>query len=376
MKDQQLIKKSNRIWFVSFVFINVLTVLLAVIINPYRLLPFSLTIPFINDVKPQLYDYQRYIKLFDISREKPKTLLLGSSRVLWGLDPQNASLQQKGYLPVYNAGILGPPMYEIKKYFDHALLVSPHLKRVILGIDFYAFNNKFDHREFILAYSFGKKTNRLLEIHHTLLGDVKAIFATLKSSLLREKVKSLREDGRLTPSPIEAPEVYAEFVQEVQNTHNRTNSTQQNIIKEKKSPKMRNELYEPFSISSIDMDALKYIVEQCRERHIELYIFLTPTYRSLELSALHELHIWNQYIQFLKMLADIHPFWSFYGKNEINDNIHNYMDGSHFIFPVGDKILDSMLLDNQHDNMSQTFGEIVTRDNINQFLQHLNNLIA
>jgi len=350
MYSLQSIKSTHKIWFFSFLLSNVLVIALGMLVNPYRLLPISITIVGINDIKPKLYDYQRYVKLFDIAQQKPKTVLLGSSRILWGLDPKNTLLSQKGYLPVYNAGILGPPMYEIRKYFEHALQAQPHLKRVILGIDFFAFNQAFDGRTLLKDY--GKNNLQLLLSNFVFVYDLKAVYLTLQDSLLRRLNKSLRVDGRLTPNPIDAPKLYEDFFR----------MTEKKVAAGKKNQN----LYVNFKISKIDMDALRYIVATCKSRNIDLHIFITPIN---ELAAYHEYGIWQAYITFLRRLAAMHPYWDFLTLNEVMLNKNNFIH-AHFVFSVGDMILKRMLAPSDA-HLPKSFGQYVTADNVDRFVKDL-----
>ena len=209
MASSARLKRNYKIWFYQFLLFNIVILFLTAIANPYRLAPYQITIPGLNDIKPRLYDYQRYIKLFDIAYQKPQTILLGSSRVLWGLDPRNPVLQT--YQPVYNAGVMGPPLYEIREYFHHALVNQPQLKRVVLALDFYAFNGKFDNRDLVLKDSFGKTRKEIVQQNINLLLDFPAMAETIFDSMRRKKVKTLREDGKLTPDPLAARELYTDF---------------------------------------------------------------------------------------------------------------------------------------------------------------------
>jgi hypothetical protein len=352
------IKSGHKLWFFSFLASLMLVFAFAILINPYRLFPFSTTIVYLNDIKPKLYDYQRYVKLFDIAKQKPKTILLGSSRVLWGIDPSNTLLQKRGFMPVYNAGILGPPMYEIREYFDHAVSLQPHLKRVILGIDFFAFNQTFDGR--VLLKGQGENNLQLLFTHFQFVYDFKAVYQTLKDSLFRRYTQSLRMDGRLTPAPLEAPKVYESYFKAVSQTLRALEANGKTTVKKKQ------DLYENFKLSKIDMDALKYIVKTCQKRNIELYLFITPVD---ELAAYHEHGIWRDYKLFLHQLAQVHPYWDFLTLNEVVLNNNNFIN-AHFIFSVGDRILKRMFAPSETSG-KRPFGEYVTAYNVEHFVQNL-----
>ncbi len=65
----------------------------------------------------------------------PQTLLLGSSRVLFGM-----KIEQGVKDGFENAAFSGSSLPEIAKEVDIALR-NPHLKRIIWGVEFYTFDN-------------------------------------------------------------------------------------------------------------------------------------------------------------------------------------------------------------------------------------------
>jgi hypothetical protein len=364
-------KRKYYYWVALFLLLNALILFVAVAEDPYRLNPVHLTIPRINDVKPRLYDYQRYVKLFDIAYQKPKTIILGSSRVLWGIDPSNAVLQK--YPPVYNAGVLGPPMYEIHEYFLHALANQPDLKRVILALDFYAFNAKFDHRDLILKDTFGKDWREILHTRRELLLDIPADLQTLWYSLLHKPVKSLQENGRLTPDPLSDRELYKDFfpqkeADEKENINTQGNKKENALQKLIKQPKMKDELYQPFKLSQIDMAALQDIIETCKKRNIELYLYIPPLLRNGEIVAFHQLKLQNEFENFQRSLVKLHPYWDFASWNKITMSEDNFVDGSHHIFPVGNMIM-VRILGQPLAGTPNGFGRYVTAENVEQHLK-------
>jgi hypothetical protein len=70
-----------------------------------------------------------------ISRINPKTVLLGTSTAL-RLSRTHPALTQQ---PVYNLGLAGSKMHDIRSYFEDILATHPDLKQVVIGLDFYSF---------------------------------------------------------------------------------------------------------------------------------------------------------------------------------------------------------------------------------------------
>lgn len=375
------IKRKYKAWCFLFILLYLIIILFIFIEDPYRLMPVKVTIPRINDVKSPLYDYQRYIKLYDIAYQKPKTIILGSSRVLWSIDPANPLLNQ--YPPVYNAGILGPPMYEIAEYFKHALYSQPQLKRVILALDFYAFNAKFDDRGLAQRHDFEKSWPGMIYKDNKLLFDLQSAISTLWASVTRKQVMSLQPDGRLTPDPLTARDLYKDFFGPPVN--DATPNPKPVAVSIAKQPihahdkkidppiqhNMKNELYIPFSLSQTSLDALRMIIKTCKERHIELIIYIPATYNNSELSAFYQYGLWEQYQEFERILANLHPFYDFMSWNEVTMNRNNYIDGSHSTFSVGDKVI-ARIMGHPQPGTPETFGRYVTAETVEKHLKDLN----
>lgn len=366
-----LYKKQSKQWVLSFIAINIILISMFPLINPYRLMPFKVTIPGLNDIKPELYDRQRDIKVFDIAYIKPKTILLGSSRVLWGLDPKNPNLQE--YQPVYNAGILGPPIYEVDEYFKHALINQPKLKRVILALDFYSFNSKFDGRDMNNGI-FGKNWHEILKARRDMIFDFHALADTVFSSLFRRDVKSLRSDGRLIPDPTTDRELYKDFFSAPKlpapdTKPKNINAKELAVIKAKS---MKDSLYQPFGLSKEGVKALSDIINTCKQKHIDLIIYLPSTYHNTEVEAFHDMKIWNEYKSYLQLVAKMHPFWDFTGWNEISMNRDNYIDGSHHTFAIGNLVIDR-IFNRDHSSAPKGFGVLVDSKSVDSHLKAIDN---
>ena len=121
-------------------------------------------------------------------------------------------------------------------------------------------------------------------------------------------------------------------------------------------------------MSNQSLAALQEIIATCKERGIELYIYIPPTLNNVEADAFHQMAIWKNYADFQRQLAKLHPFWDFAEWNEITQNKDNFIDGSHHIFPVGDMILGRMF-GKPTDKTPSSFGKYVTATNVDAHLR-------
>jgi hypothetical protein len=247
-----------------------------------------------------------------------------------------------------------------------------------LALDFYEFNSKFDNLEPGFKDIYGKTTWEIIKQRKELLVDFHAIFATLWDSLLRKPIKSIRWDGRLTPDPLDDKELYRDFFAASPETSKNNTSSQITLpakkikfVVAKASPSMKNELYKPYHLSDLEFTALKDIVETCKKKQIELYIYMPPTFQNTEIMAFHQLEIWQDFETFQRKLASLHSFWDFSSWNSIILTRNNFVDGTHHVFSVGDVIL-SRILGYKNNSIPFSFGRYVSNENIQHHLNVIN----
>jgi hypothetical protein len=96
--------------------------------DPYRLFGSQ------DPVKPRIYQQAIMVKTYAMERTRPRTILLGNSRVENGFDPQSKefSIEQR---PVFNAGLAGSDLYMAWRLLQDDVRVSPP-KLIILEVDF------------------------------------------------------------------------------------------------------------------------------------------------------------------------------------------------------------------------------------------------
>ena len=109
--------------------------------------------------------HDRLTKAHQIRSRQPQVLILGSSRVDWGIDEHHPALLPLGERRL-NAGMAGATMYEMFRLTQHAVAVAP-VTHIVVGLDIESFNQKkaspvFDesrlavdatgHTQFLSAY--------------------------------------------------------------------------------------------------------------------------------------------------------------------------------------------------------------------------------
>ncbi|NET73980.1 MAG: hypothetical protein F6K62_24500 [Sphaerospermopsis sp. SIO1G2] len=142
----------------------------------------------INHEKPKQQFNDRLFKATDVIYYQPKTVLLGSSRTKQGLDPSHPALSQAQ--PVYNLAVDGANTYEMFRYLQHTLKNQPELKRVVLGADFFMFNN-------FIGNQAGFNENRLEKTHLVPNDIMNSLFSVDTLDVTKETIlASLKEPNK------------------------------------------------------------------------------------------------------------------------------------------------------------------------------------
>jgi hypothetical protein len=77
------------------------------------------------------------------------------------------------------------------------------------------------------------------------------------------------------------------------------------------------------------------------------------------------------YLDFIRQLADIWPFWDFSGYNSVTADDRNYYEWSHYRVTVAKYIL-ARVFNDPSVAVPDDFGVFVTKDNIEAHLSELN----
>lgn len=114
-------------------------------------------------------------------------------------------------------------------------------------------------------------------------------------------------------------------------------------------------------------DELREIVALCDEYDINLRVFTNPIYGYTYMQDIE-----NGYLDFLKELATITPYYNFSGFNDVTLNNKYYYENSHFCTEVGDAMIEVMFYGNTDEHLlSQGFGMYITEDNVDELMDIL-----
>ena len=85
------------------------------LVDPIGISPIRIAIAGFNTFKPLQQDYDWIVKRYDVRRNQPATIFMGSSRIKQSMDPKLVA--KTGFAPAYNGGLNGSANFsETKAY--------------------------------------------------------------------------------------------------------------------------------------------------------------------------------------------------------------------------------------------------------------------
>lgn len=306
----------------------------------------------INHIKPEKDNNDRLYKALDIIRLKPKTIIVGSSRVKQGINPNNPIFEQKQ--PVYNLGLNGANMYELLRYVEHSLTNQPDLETIILGLDFFMFNADLGNQP-----SFSE--HRLDKSFLTPIDGINALFSVGTFSVSHNTfLASLNQPERET----------------IQNGFlvNPDSNDGETVRRFESSLRQYFSLHSDYQLSPEYLRDFEKIVQLCQENGINLIVFISPPHVS-RLEAIYITRRWQIFEDWKREITRITPVWDFSGYNSVTseplaDYMTNYIDESHYTKEIGDLIL-ARIFQTQKEGIPPDFGVFLTSENIEKHLANI-----
>ncbi|MBO3457616.1 hypothetical protein G7B40_008985 [Aetokthonos hydrillicola Thurmond2011] len=349
MKSLKLARRQK----INFLFIVILCCCLSISLLNFMTDPYGImgnpVIPGFNKFKPEKADTYRLFKAVDIIRLKPRTVFLGTSTMDFGLDPNHPALAAYG--PVYNLGMPGTNIYEIMRYFEHALYNQPDIKRVIISSDTFMFdkyrNNPKDYSDNRLqtnTLAYKDIFNATFSIN-AFVSSIKTIVVNLNN--FKSEPYSTNGDRNENWLVENKPVVYR-FIRAI-----------------------NRDLQDINTLSPQRFDYFKRIVELCRERNIDVKVFIPPIHATVTEGRFSK----NKNLvtdEEKRLLVSIIPVWDFSGFNtitteKVSNEMKYYIDAYHYRKNVGNLVLNRMLHFHE-ETVPRDFGVLMTPENIEAHL--------
>jgi hypothetical protein len=342
-------------FFAAFIFIMSLLALINFFIDPWDYFQHRFEFLERHD-KFKVKAYQRMVKAQDIKKIKPQSLILGTSHVMEGINPK--SVEDRTGLVTYNVGLFRTNMEEIHAYFDYALAQQADVKLILIGIDVYSFN-----RFSTCGQDFSKeRLNRAFYLKDGMdslfsFNALNCSFATIKNKFFNKKAQIFFDhSGWVTEDCLKQhyahlPKSYADTARE--------------SLKDFITPE---EVYGHFELSESSMNLFKDIVKKCREKNIQLHVFITPC-KAAYWQALEEKKIWDDVERLKRYLVkyvdifDMSGVYS-YTSGSFLEWTPEFWDFAHFSPVIGDKIVEILI----RKTNDESLGVWVNESNIEDHL--------
>jgi len=277
---------------------------------------------------PGLYrrvNLEREVTPYLLRTSTPQTLLLGSSRVLYGM-----KIEQGVKDGFENGAFSGSSLQEISKELDLALR-NPQLKRIIWGVEFYTFD----------AYRDQCDPDTCARLDGGL--GIKLTDAILSTDTLRLSWRMLgraaRGDvsaaGRM-PIPWPAPFICAMF------SHPEP-PTLAGMDEDQRFREVTNlPEYRHFNYSPQLEQFFAQIVDRIRHAHVELIAFVAPV-TQYELEMIRQNGRWPEFQHWKRFVADHVDYTDFSGYNGVARSDRMFIDAWHMEPAVGAVIMRRLL---------------------------------
>jgi hypothetical protein len=330
------------VYTISSLGVLLLIAIFNIIIDPY-LYFYSPIFPRLNQFKPEQEKYLMLSKVAEAKHIKATTILLGSSRVMSGLDINHPALDSPD--STYNLGLPGVNIYQSLAYFKHALAYQQDIEQVIIGIDFFMFNHYLKNLENFDEERLGKKVGFEDLINNSLsLDTLESSIITFETNFNKKNQSSYQES-----------------------TKNRFRRWLTNFLSFEG-------FYKTYSLSKKQLNYFQEIINLCQQNNIDVKVFISPTHAT-QYEAIAVAGLWSTFEKWKREITKITPVWDFSGYNsitteKIDEQMNNYIDNSHYSPQTGNIVI-NRLLSYQLDTVPADFGVLINQDNI-EF--HLNKI--
>lgn len=293
------------------------------IVDPYGVSPLSVSIDRVNKFKPKRLDIDRIIKPYEVWRNQPKTVFLGTSRIHQSLDP--AVLDGTPLAPAYNASIpassLGLNISHLRQYIE----LDPQLRTVVVELFLYNFLGQGQEHPPKDFQEYLRNSLNLFISSDTLWASLQ----TLGYNLTRSRpVYEIKPGGYFSyPPGHNAKGPFDGYPAGIWKLH------------ETRATGMK--LHQPA------FDAVREIIELCREHKLELILVLSPNH-AYDDYYIEAIGAWDTVQEWLMRLsAEPATLYSFSQPNAwvyepVSTQMRFWNDPYHFSLEMGRSMLQSL----------------------------------
>lgn len=355
------------IWLVSAILTIGAVGMFNYMVDPYGFYR-SVKLTGFNQQKEGVRSKIRYVKALELPLRKPKTIIMGSSRVHDGMNPQHPLLSDPAYAPVYNLGIDMDRIHESLQYLKHALANS-EIKQVFLGLDFFMFNASQK-----VNYNFDSElVGRKIGIGDYLSTSIFSRDAFVDSIRTLKTSRRQPEREEFLSNGFRPGEFVFYQVKSYQALHYYTNYIFMSSLPS------QTKYYADMTIDQEVFDDFEAILKICKQRNIDIKLYISPAHAHLDGEGIAAAGKWEMMEEWKRRVVSIAdryaaPIWDFSGYNSITTEpvitpMKYYWDSSHFTEVVSDLIIKRMLASaTSADNVPADFGIRLSIKNIESHL--------
>ena len=345
--------------------------------------------------KPEKNKFQGLFKIHDLTRLKPGTLVMGSSRAMIGLDPTHEALHG-GSEERYNLAMPGTNNYTILRYLQHTDHLVP-VNQVVVGLDFSYFNvhsptrGDFDEGLFAVNAAGEPNTANFKSSPFSLLFSIDMYRSALNTVLQQVPNPSswYNEYGmREKMDPQNAPGAKGA----IDRFNSSINTYRHNTWF---PPPMNKYSSVDASGETVAYEDFRRVLDFSRKNDIDLRLFISPAH-ALMLEGMKAGELWDDFEGWKRALVKVieeeaaasgkppFPLWDFSGYNSItteevpppdkaNQKMRWYWEAAHYKKETGDLVLDKIFgFSGDERTVPEDFGIRIGKSNVEAHLEQTN----
>ena len=344
----------------------VLTAAFAMLADPYEVWGICRRVGF-NMSSPKAEEVERLHKPLAFLRleVQPETVFMGTSQVLYAMD-MDAYKEMTGK-SAFNFGVRGATIYEQGKVLEHVLASDKRVRDIYLNLDFYSFLEGEYLHPAKFSKTFLKYEAQYGVPYITPESFLQTVFSWDALTDSKDKIKANYKKHWQHPYYMASGKAYED---------NLLDFFQRDHWRFTRSLSMmdRDGNYREARLDPECLAELRRMAEMCRERGIELHLFIAPIHaRHMEIFA----EIWPVYEEWLRALVQVAPVTDFCGYNEITmseakpglvDEETNpyFWDVIHMKTSLGNRVLRGLLGDRE---ALAGFGTVLNQDNVESHIR-------
>lgn len=293
-------------------------------VNPYGAWRIALLDPIYRNLTGERAQMPYQLRTTD-----PDTLLIGSSRVQVGM-----RIEQGYRTGVLNASLGAATIPDLAEIVTVALH-NPKLKRIVWGIDFYAFNARVHHANPGFEARLALDPGMLVEDSLLSLGALGDSFNVLKRAARgRANLKPTMSANVPWPPELICAQLLA------QRGHGLAVTAPNNI--EAALAQVQSWFYADYQFSPEAVARFHEVVNMAAAHKVELILFVPPM-SEYELDLIRQGGHWSDFERFKRAVAAIGPLWDFAAYNRIASTDALFLNVLHLKPAAGNAILRIML---------------------------------